>query len=264
MAIISESAGKERGAPPAAAEGAAAAKKSKNVSEHSLTQHVSEHSLTPILGSEAPDAEAQPVEPVKRKRGRPRSPPKPKVQVQRPIHDGQRRDYDKWDGKSDRRPKFDGRFKSVEPLKSAKRTRGEPYKWNHRSLITWIMGQADPAGFLSSVMVGREVFPVYARDEDGNVAHIGKISADPELRVLAAKTLLGKCVPDLKAVEINATIEENKTVDISRLSTDDLTAIERVLEHAVIDVRPSGDDETLPQDVRPRMLANNRAGENVP
>ena len=126
------------------------------------------------------------------------------------------------------------------------------------------MGQADPAGFLSSVMVGREVFPVYARDEDGNVAHIGKISADPELRVLAAKTLLGKCVPDLKAVEINATVEEHKTVDISRLSTDDLTAIERVLEHAVIDVRPSGDDETLPQDVRPRMLANNRAGENVP
>ena len=264
MAIISESAGKERGAPPAAAEGAAAAKKSKNVSEHSLTQHVSEHSLTPILGSEAPDAEAQPVEPVKRKRGRPRSPPKPKVQVQRPIHDGQRRDYDKWDGKSDRRPKFDGRFKSVEPLKSAKRTRGEPYKWKHRSLITWIMGQADPAGFLSSVMVGREVFPVYARDEDGNVAHIGKISADPELRVLAAKTLLGKCVPDLKAVEINATVEEHKTVDISRLTTDDLTAIERVLEHAVIDVRPSGDDETLAEDVRPRMLANNRAGENVP
>ena len=246
MAIISESAGKERGAPPAAAEGAAAAKKAE------------------ILGSEAPDAEAQPVEPVKRKRGRPRSPPKPKVQVQRPIHDGQRRDYDKWDGKSDRRPKFDGRFKSVEPLKSAKRTRGEPYKWNHRSLITWIMGQADPAGFLSSVMVGREVFPVYARDEDGNVAHIGKISADPELRVLAAKTLLGKCVPDLKAVEINATVEEHKTVDISRLTTDDLTAIERVLEHAVIDVRPSGDDETLAEDVRPRMLANNRAGENVP
>ena len=97
----------------------------------------------------------------------------------------------------------------------------------------------------STVMLGKEIFPVYAQDDDGNVKHIGKISADPELRISAAKTLLAKCVPDLKAVEINQTIEERKVIDISALSDNDLTTIERVLEHAVIDADPSGEDEEV-------------------
>ena len=71
------------------------------------------------------------------------------------------------------------------------------------------MGQADPAGFLASVMTGKEIFPVYSRTEAGEVKTLGKVSADPELRVMAAKTLLGKCVPDLKAVEVNTTVEES-------------------------------------------------------
>ena len=196
----------------------------------------------------------------KKKRGRPRKKPDPKVQVQRPVDDSPHNSHLKWDGKVSEEVNFDGRFTSVEPLKTQQPARRKPYKWNHRALQNWIMGQADPAGFLSSVMLGKEMFPVYAQDEDGNVKHVGKIAADPELRISAAKTLLAKCVPDLKAVEINQTIEERKVIDISALSDNDLTTIERVLEHAVIDGDPSGEDAEILEAVHPELLASNRAG----
>lgn len=156
-----------------------------------------------------------------------------KVQVQRPVNDGPPVKPEAWDG----------RFKSVEPMKHQKKPRTKPYKWNHHATINWIMGQADPVGFLTSVMTGKEIFPVYSQSEDGSVEHLGKIGADPELRIMAAKTLLGKCVPDLKAVEVKAQVEERKVLDISKLSNNDLTAIERVLEHAIIDASESGEDE---------------------
>jgi hypothetical protein len=195
----------------------------------------------------------------KKKRGRPRKKPEPKSQVQRPIKDGPKNSHLKWDGKVSDQVKFDGRFSSVEPLKNQTPGRRGPYKWNHRTLINWIMGQADPAGFLASVMTGSEMFPVYAQDEEGNVKHVGKISADPELRVMAAKTLLGKCVPDLKAVEINQTVEERKVIDITRLSDDDLTTIERVLEHAVVEGSSSGEDPQVSEAVHSGVLEDNRA-----
>ena len=195
----------------------------------------------------------------KKKRGRPRKKPEPKVQVQRPVDDSPRNSHLKWDGKVSQEVNFDGRFSSVEPLKSQQPGRKKPYKWNHRALQNWIMGQADPAGFLSSVMLGKEIFPVYAQDDDGNVKHIGKISADPELRISAAKTLLAKCVPDLKAVEINQTIEERKVIDISALSDNDLTTIERVLEHAVIDADPSREDAEISEAVHNGLLEHDRA-----
>ena len=196
----------------------------------------------------------------KNKRGRPRKKPDPKVQVQRPIDDGPKNSHLKWDGKVSNQVKFDGRFSSVEPLQNQKPKRKSQYKWNHRALVNWIMGQTDPAGFLASVMAGSEMFPVYAQDEEGNVKHVGKISADPELRVLAAKTLLGKCVPDLKAVEVNQTVEERtKIIDISALSNDDLTTIERVLEHAVVDGDPSGEDEEISEAVHSGLVEDNRA-----
>ena len=196
----------------------------------------------------------------KRKRGRPRKKPEPKVQVQRPIDDSPRNSHLKWTGKVSEEVKFDGRFSSVEPLKNQQPGRKGPYKWNHRALQNWIMGQADPAGFLASVMAGKEIFPVYAQDDEGNVRHVGKISADPELRIMAAKTLLAKCLPDLKAVEINQTIEERRIVDISALSDNDLTTIERVLEHAVIDGDSSGEDAQISKTVHSGILADNRAG----
>ena len=118
------------------------------------------------------------------------------------------------------------------------------------------MGQADPVGFLADVMQGKEIFPVYTKDSEGLATKAGNISADPELRVMAAKTLLGKCVPDLKAVEITAQIEEKKVLDITKLNNDDLNAIERVLEHAVIDASPIGEDEEIPQGVHKELLAN--------
>ena len=195
----------------------------------------------------------------KKKRGRPRKKPEPKVQVQRPVDDSPRNSHLKWDGKVSQEVNFDGRFSSVAPLKSQQPGRKKPYKWNHRALQNWIMGQADPAGFLSSVMLGKEIFPVYAQDDDGNVKHIGKISADPELRISAAKTLLAKCVPDLKAVEINQTIEERKVIDISALSDNDLTTIERVLEHAVIDADPSREDAEISEAVHNGLLEHDRA-----
>jgi hypothetical protein len=195
----------------------------------------------------------------KKKRGRPRKKPDPKVQVQRPVDDSPHNSHLKWDGKVSEEVNFDGRFTSVEPLKTQQPARRKPYKWNHRALQNWIMGQADPAGFLSSVMLGKEMFPVYAQDEDGNVKHVGKIAADPELRISAAKTLLAKCVPDLKAVEINQTIEERKVIDISALSDNDLTTIERVLEHAFIEGDPSGEDAEISEAVHNELLEHNRA-----
>ena len=56
-------------------------------------------------------------------------------------------------------------------------------------------------------------------------------------------------MPDLKAVEITAQIEERKVLDISRLTDNDLTTIERVLEHAVIEGSPSGEDEEIAEGV---------------
>tara|TARA_Y100000401_G_scaffold50692_1_gene39626 strand:+ start:454 stop:1062 length:609 start_codon:yes stop_codon:yes gene_type:complete len=199
-------------------------------------------------------------EKAKKKRGRPRKKPEPKVQVQRPVDDSPHNSHLRWDGKVSQEVNFDGRFSSVEPLKNQQPGRKKPYKWNHRALQNWIMGQADPAGFLSSVMLGKEIFPVYAQDEDGNVKHIGKISADPELRISAAKTLLAKCVPDLKAVEINQTIEERKVIDISALSDNDLNTIERVLEHAVIDGDPSGENAEISEAVHNGLLEHDRTG----
>ena len=197
-------------------------------------------------------------ETAKKKRGRPRKKPEPKVQVQRPVDDSPHNSHLKWDGKVSQEVNFDGRFSSVEPLKSQQPGRKKPYKWNHRALQNWIMGQADPAGFLSSVMLGKEIFPVYAQDEDGNVKHVGKISAAPELRISAAKTLLAKCVPDLKAVEINQTIEERKVIDISALSDNDLNTIERVLEHAIVDGDPSGEDAEIPEAIHTGLLEHDR------
>jgi hypothetical protein len=179
----------------------------------------------------------------KRKRGRPRKTPEEIIQVQRPINNGPKQ-------------KFNGQFKSVEPLGSEQPPRKGRYKWNHKALIHWIMGQADPAGFLASVMAGREIFPVYTRTADGRVETIGKVSADPELRVMAAKTLLGKCVPDLKAIEVNTTVEEKKVLDITRISNDDLTTIERALERAVIERDPSRKEQTESEGVYKELLGN--------
>ena len=118
------------------------------------------------------------------------------------------------------------------------------------------MGQADPVGFLASVMHGKEMFPVYSQSDDGTVQNVGKIGADPELRVMAARTLLGKCVPDLKAVEVKAQIEERKVLDISRLTDNDLNTIERVLEHAVVEGDQIGEDEEILQGVYQEQLAD--------
>ena len=74
---------------------------------------------------------------------------------------------------------------------------------------------------------------------------------------MAAKTLLAKCIPDLKAVEITAQIETRKVLDISRLDDNDLTTIERVLEHAVIESSESGEDEEISEGIYQGMLADN-------
>ena len=60
---------------------------------------------------------------------------------------------------------------------------------------------------------------------------------------MAAKTLLGKCVHDLKAVEVNSTVEQKKVIDITRISNDDLNTIERVLEHSVIESREGREEQ---------------------
>jgi len=171
-----------------------------------------------------------------------------KITVKRPVNNGPKVKTENWDGK----------FKSVESMKNQKppQPRQERYKkWNHRATIHWIMGQADPVGFLANVMNGKEMFPVYS-ESDGEIQSIGKIGADPELRVMAAKTLLGKCVPDLKAVEITAQIEERKVLDISKLTDNDLNTIERALEHAVIDASQSREDEEIIENIHPGELAN--------
>ena len=171
-----------------------------------------------------------------------------KITVKRPVNNGPKVKTENWDGK----------FKSVESIKNQKppQPRQERYKkWNHRATIHWIMGQADPVGFLANVMNGKEMFPVYS-ESDGEIQSIGKIGADPELRVKAAKTLLGKCVPDLKAVEVTAQIEERKVLDISKLTDNDLNTIERALEHAVIDASQSREDEEIIENIHPGELAN--------
>ena len=183
-----------------------------------------------------------------KKRGRPKKNAGEKIIVQRPVKDGPPVQPEKWDG----------RFKSVEPMKNQKKARQSPYKWNHHATINWIMGQADPVGFLAAVMTGKEMFPVYAKDSEGLATKAGNIAADPELRVMAAKTLLGKCVPDLKAVEVKAQIEEKKILDITRLSDNDLNTIERVLEHAVIDGSESREDEEVSEGVYQELLADDR------
>ena len=175
--------------------------------------------------------------------------PKKKVQVQRPIKDGPPVKPRSWNG----------RFQSVEPLNRQKKARSEPYKWNHHTTINWIMGQAAPLGYLSQVMQGKEIFPVYSQASTGEVQNIGKIGADPELRGMAAKTLLGKCIPDLRAVEIKAEVQEHKILDITRLSDNDLSAVERVLEHAVIDGDPGGEDAEVAEGVHQDFLADDRA-----
>ena len=184
-----------------------------------------------------------------KKRGRPKKVKEEEVVVQRPIKMGAPVKPEAWDGK----------FKSVETLKHQKPAlhRQERYrKWNHHAKINWIMGQADPVGFLAYVMQGKEIFPVYSQDQDGAVQSVGKVGADPELRVMAAKTLLGKCVPDLKAVEVNASVETTKVIDISKLTGEDLNAIERVLEHSVIDGSSSREDEEISEGVYQELLAN--------
>jgi hypothetical protein len=171
-----------------------------------------------------------------------------KITVKRPVNNGPKVKTENWDGK----------FKSVESMKNQKppQPRQERYKkWNHRATIHWIMGQADPVGFLANVMNGKEMFPVYS-ESDGEIQNIGKIGADPELRVMAARTLLGKCVPDLKAVEVTAQIEERKVLDISKLTDNDLNTIERVLENAVIDGSQSREDEEIVENIHPGELGN--------
>lgn len=180
-----------------------------------------------------------------------------KTIVKRPVNNGPPFNPDADYRLKDDPEGWDGRFKSVEPMKHQKPARKGRYKWNHPATINWIMGQADPVGFLAAVMQGKEIFPVYTKDSEGLATPAGKISADPELRVMAAKTLLGKCVPDLKAVEVHAQIEEKKVLDISRLTNDDLNAIERVLEHAVIDASPVREDEEISEGVYQELLADN-------
>ena len=194
-----------------------------------------------------------------KKRGRPRKHPEKidhGVVVKRPTNDGPPLNPRAASHNGEDPTGWEGRFKSVEPLKHQKKARQRNYKWNHPATINWIMGQADPVGFLAAVMAGKEIFPVYTKDSEGLATEAGKISADPELRVMAAKTLLGKCIPDLKAVEITAQIEERKILDISRLDDDDLAAIERVLEHAVIDASESGEDEEVVEGVYQELLAS--------
>ena len=186
----------------------------------------------------------------KRKPGRPPKPKNPEVIVQRPVNNGTPVKPENWDG----------RFKSVEPMKWQRKPKNHNYKWNHNTTINWIMGQADPLGFLTDVMSGKEIFPVYIKSPDGTGTPAGKISAEPELRVMAAKTLLGKCVPDLQAVEVHAQVEQTKVLDIGRLNDDDLSTIELALKHAVIDTSESGEDEALAEGVHQGLLADDRTG----
>ena len=196
----------------------------------------------------------------KKKKGRPRKHPEKVdhgIAVKRPVNDGPPLNPQAMSHVNEEPTGWDGRFQSVEPMKN-QRPPGKKrnYKWNHPATINWIMGQADPVGFLAAVMAGKEIFSVYAKDSEGLATPAGKIAADPDLRVMAAKTLLAKCIPDLKAVEITAQIEERKVLDISRLNNDDLDTIERVLEHAVIEADPSGENEEISEGVYKELLAS--------
>ena len=64
-------------------------------------------------------------------------------------------------------------------------------------------------------------------------------------------------MPDLKAVEVTAQVEERKVLDISRLSDNDLNTIERVLEHAVIEGSESGEDAEIAEGVYEELVADN-------
>ena len=195
-----------------------------------------------------------------RKRGRPRKHPKKvdhNIAVKRPVNDGPPLNPQAMSHANQEPTGWDGRFKSVEPMKNQRPpVKKRSYKWNHPATINWIMGQADPVGFLAAVMSGKEIFSVYSKDSEGLPIRAGKISADPELRIMAAKTLLGKCIPDLKAVEVTAQIEERKVLNLSMLNNDDLNTIERVLEHAVIDADPSGEDEEISEGVYQVLVAD--------
>lgn len=188
----------------------------------------------------------EPNSETKKKRGRPPKPREEQIIVKRPVKAGPPVKPEDWNG----------RFKSVEPMSNQRRARSKPYKWNHPAVINWIMGQADPVGFLAAVMQGKEMFPVYTKDSQGLATKSGHIAADPELRVMAARTLLGKCIPDLKAVEVKAQIEERKVLDINKLTDNDLNTIERVLEHAVIDGSSSGEDEEVSEGIYQELLAD--------
>ena len=107
-----------------------------------------------------------------------------KIQVQRPVNNGRKVEPEKWDGK----------FKSVEPLKNQKppQHRQARYKkWNHPATINWIMGQADTVGFLAQVMHGKEMIHAYTPEQDEKGAQLGKLGAQPELRASHATTILG-------------------------------------------------------------------------
>ena len=87
------------------------------------------------------------------------------------------------------------KFKSVEPLKNQKppeHRQARYKKWNHPATINWIMGQADPVGFLASVMHGKEMFNVYTQDQDGKVENIGKVGADPRTEGHGSKDFTGQ------------------------------------------------------------------------
>ena len=45
-------------------------------------------------------------------------------------------------------------------------------------------------------------------------------------------------------------------LDISKLTDNDLTTIERVLEHAVVEGSPSGEDEEITEGVYQELLAS--------
>ena len=63
-------------------------------------------------------------------------------------------------------------------------------------------------------------------------------------------------MPDLKAVEVTAQIEEKKILDISKLTGDDLNAIERVLEHAVIEGDQGGENAEILEGIYQEQLAS--------
>ena len=61
---------------------------------------------------------------------------------------------------------------------------------------------------------------------------------------------------NFKAIEITAQVEERKILDITQLTDNVLTTIERVLEHAVIDGSSSREDEEVAEGVYQEVLAD--------